>query len=176
MNKKIAKGLGAGYQPIGAMLCTKKIFETIRTGSGLFQHGHTYIGHPVACAAALAVVRSILNRDLLKSINRRSEDLFKKLRDQFTDHQYIGDIRGKGLFIGLEIVKNRSQKKPFDPSAKVSAKIKHAAFQAGLICYPSNGTRDGKYGDHILLAPPFIINENHISEMVDKLSIAINTI
>ena len=172
----IAKGLGAGYQPIGAMLCTKKIFETIRTGSGLFQHGHTYIGHPVACAAALAVVRAILNRDLLKSINRRSEDLFKRLRDQFTDHQYIGDIRGKGLFIGLEIVKNRSQKKPFDPSAKVSAKIKHAAFQAGLICYPSNGTRDGKYGDHILLAPPFIINENHISEMVDKLSIAINTI
>ncbi len=172
----IAKGLGAGYQPIGAMLCTNKIYKTIRNGSGIFQHGHTYIGHPVACAAALAVVRAILQRNLLQSINHRSIELFQNLRDQFNDHQYIGDIRGKGLFVGLEIVENLSQKKPFDPSFKVSTKIKHAAFEAGLICYPASGTRDGKWGDHILLAPPFIINENHISEMVNKLSIAINSI
>ena len=172
----IAKGLGAGYQPIGAMLCTNEIYKTIRNGSGIFQHGHTYIGHPVACAAALAVVRAILERNLLKSINHRSIELFQSLRDQFNDHQYIGNIRGKGLFVGIEIIENRSQKKPFDPKLKVSTKIKNAAFEAGLICYPTSGTRDGKWGDHILLAPPFIINENHISEMVNKLSIAINTI
>ena len=171
----IAKGLGAGYQPIGAMLCSKDIYDRLGKGSGFFQHGHTYMGHPVACAAGLAVLKAILNRKLLSSINNKSNQLFSCLKTQL-EHPNIGDIRGRGLFIGIEIVKNIETKKPFDPNLKVAASIKNAAFEAGLICYPMSGTRDGKWGDHILLAPPFIINENQIIELVNKLSIAIESV
>ena len=171
----IAKGLGAGYQPIGAMLCSKDIYDRLGKGSGFFQHGHTYMGHPVACAAGLAVLKAILNRKLLSSINNKSNQLFNCLKTQL-EHPNIGDIRGRGLFIGIEIVKNIETKKPFDPNLKVAASIKHAAFEAGLICYPMSGTRDGKWGDHILLAPPFIINENQIIELVNKLSISIESL
>jgi len=172
----IAKGLGAGYQPIGAMLCSKNIYNRLGKGSGFFQHGHTYMGHPVACAAALAVLKAILNRKLLSSIKSKSDQLFNCLETQLGHHPNIGDIRGRGLFIGIEIVKNIETKKPFDPNLKVAASIKHAAFEAGLICYPMSGTRDGKWGDHILLAPPFIINENQIIELVNKLSISIESL
>jgi adenosylmethionine-8-amino-7-oxononanoate aminotransferase len=144
----IAKGLGAGYQPIGAMLCSKNIYNRLGKGSGFFQHGHTYMGHPVACAAALAVLKAILNRKLLSSIKSKSNQLFNCLETQLGHHPNIGDIRGRGLFIGIEIVKNIETKKPFDPNLKVAASIKHAAFEAGLICYPMSGTRDGKWGDH----------------------------
>ena len=172
----IAKGLGAGYQPIGAMLCSKNIYNRLGKGSGFFQHGHTYMGHPVACAAALAVLKAILNRKLLSSIKSKSNQLFNCLETQLGHHPNIGDIRGRGLFIGIEIVKNIETKKPFDPNLKVAASIKHAAFEAGLICYPMSGTRDGKWGDNILLAPPFIINENQIIELVNKLSISIESL
>ena len=172
----IAKGLGAGYQPIGAMLCSKNIYNRLGKGSGFFQHGHTYMGHPVACAAGLAVLKAILNRKLLSSIKSKSNQLFNCLETQLGHHPNIGDIRGRGLFIGIEIVQNIETKKPFDPNLKVAASIKHAAFEAGLICYPMSGTRDGKWGDHILLAPPFIINENQIIELVNKLSISIESL
>jgi len=172
----IAKGLGAGYQPIGAMLCSKNIYNRLGKGSGFFQHGHTYMGHPVACAAGLAVLKAILNRKILSSIKSKSNQLFNCLETQLGHHPNIGDIRGRGLFIGIEIVKNIETKKPFDPNLKVAASIKHAAFEAGLICYPMSGTRDGKWGDHILLAPPFIINENQIIELVNKLSISIESL
>ena len=172
----IAKGLGAGYQPIGAMLCSKNIYNVIGNGSGFFQHGHTYMGHPVACAAGLAVLKAILNRNLLKSINKKSDLLFNNLKTQLAQNPYVGDIRGRGLFIGIEIVKNYETKKPFAPDLKIAASIKGAAFKAGLICYPMSGTRDGKWGDHILLAPPFIMTESQIIELVDKVSIALKII
>ena len=169
----IAKGLGAGYQPIGAMLCTKKIYNAIGSGTGFFQHGHTYMGHPVACAAGLAVIRAILDRNLLKSVNQRSVQLFNELKIKFKAHSNVGNIRGRGLFIGLELVKDRDTKKPFDPSLKIAANIKRAAFEAGLICYPMSGTRDGKRGDHILLAPPFIIDEKQVAELIEKISVSL---
>ena len=169
----IAKGLGAGYQPIGAMLCTKKIYDVIGGGTGFFQHGHTYMGHPVACAAGLAVVQAIIDRDLLKSVKQRSAQLFNELKIQFNTHSNVGDIRGKGLFIGLELVKDRDTKKPFDPSLKIAANIKRSAFEAGLICYPMSGTRDGKWGDHILLAPPFVIDEKQVIELVEKVAVSL---
>ena len=170
----IAKGLGAGYQPIGAMLCTKKIYDVIGDGTGFFQHGHTYMGHPVACAAGLAVVQAIIDRDLLKSVKQRSAQLLNELKNQFNTHLNVGDIRGRGLFIGLELVKDRDTKKPFDPSLKIAANIKRSAFEAGLICYPMSGTRDGKWGDHILLAPPFIIDEKQVVELVEKVAVSLN--
>lgn len=166
----IAKGLGAGYQPIGAMLCSGAIYGAIENGSGFFQHGHTYIGHPTACAAGGAVVRAILQRGLIERVRTMGEKLDAALNSAFGQHPHIGDIRGRGLFRGIEIVQDRDSKKPFDPSLVINAKIKKTAFEAGLICYPMGGTIDGVHGDHILLAPPFILEDSHIDEIVDKLN------
>jgi len=170
----IAKGLGAGYQPIGAMLCTDKIYSAIEQGSGFFQHGHTYLGHPVACATALAVLDIIEEKKLVARCKRQGDVLFQMLHDQFSEHANVGDIRGRGLFQGLELVRDKSNKTVFNPALKTAEKIKRAALEAGLICYPMSGTIDGIQGDHILLAPPFIINDSELSELVDKLSIAIS--
>ncbi|TLP68995.1 aspartate aminotransferase family protein [Parasedimentitalea maritima] len=169
----IAKGLGAGYQPIGAMLCSKQIYQAIEAGSGFFQHGHTYIGHPVATAAALAVVRGMLDRGLVQRCGEMGEKLQAALVERFGQHPHVGDIRGRGLFRGIELVADRETKTPFAPSLGLAKKIKKAAFEAGLICYPMSGTRDGVNGDHILLAPPFIITDEQIIEVVDKLELAI---
>ncbi len=165
----IAKGLGAGYQPIGAMLCSAAIYDVVGRGSGQFQHGHTYIGHPVACAAGLAVVRAILERGLIDAVNERSVQMFDALRAQFGAHPHVGDIRGRGLFVGLEFVQDRETRTPFDPSMGVAGAMKRAAFEAGLICYPMSGTRDGVRGDHMLLAPAYTFSQAHIAELVDKL-------
>ena len=169
----IAKGLGAGYQPIGAMLCTSEIYSAIENGSGFFQHGHTYLGHPVACAASLAVVSAILDRNLIPRVRSQGEKLIGALKERFGEHPHIGDIRGRGLFIGMEFVQDRESKAAFDPSLGINKAFKKAAFEAGLICYPMGGTIDGKQGDHVLLAPPFIIDDDHIGEIVDKLGIAL---
>jgi hypothetical protein len=169
----IAKGLGAGYQPIGAMLCTKDIYKTISEGSGFFQHGHTYLGHPVAAAAGLAVVQEIIENGLVARVMDKSDYLEHQLRSRFEQNPHIGDIRGRGFFWGLEFVENREQKLPFKSSAGFAAKLKKAAFDEGLICYPMPGTRDGKNGDHVLLAPPFIAQENEIDLALDALDRAV---
>ena len=165
----IAKGLGAGYQPIGAMLCSGEIYDAIASGSGFFQHGHTYIGHPVACAAANAVVGKLVDGGLVEQSRIMGARLKSRLTEEFGQHPHIGDIRGRGLFVGLEIVQNRETKAPFDPERGVNKAVKKAAFAAGLACYPMGGTIDGVQGDHVLLAPPFILQDNHIDEIVDKL-------
>ena len=170
----IAKGLGAGYQPIGAMLCTSDIYDAIADGSGFFQHGHTYIGHPVAAAAGHAVVSAILDRGLVDRVKVQGDKLMARLQDRFGQHPHIGDLRGRGLFRGIELVEDRGSKAPFDPSRGIAGKIKKAAFEAGLICYPMAGTIDGRSGDHVLLAPPFIIEDAQLDELVDKLSGAID--
>ena len=169
----IAKGLGAGYQPIGAMLASGAIYDAVAEGSGFFQHGHTYIGHPVATAAGLAVVRAILERGLVERVRTQGATLSAALHDRFGQHPHVGDIRGRGLFMGLELVEDRETKAPLDPARGTAAKIKKAAFEAGLICYPMAGTIDGKRGDHILLAPPFIIEDAQIGELADKLAGAV---
>ncbi|MBL6598086.1 MAG: aspartate aminotransferase family protein [Alphaproteobacteria bacterium] len=169
----IAKGLGAGYQPIGGMLCTSKIYQTIAEGSGFFQHGHTYLGHPVACAAGRAVVSAVLNRGLLGRVKAQGVKLTAALNERFGQNPHVGDIRGRGLFQALEFVADRETKAPFDPALGVNAKVKKAAFEAGLICYPMGGTVDGRSGDHVLVAPPFIIEDDQITELVDKLEVAV---
>ena len=171
----IAKGLGAGYQPIGAMLCSSEIYGTIEEGSGFFQHGHTYLGHPVATAAGCAVLEAILARDLVSRVRRMGEHFDKALKDQFSEHAHVGDIRGRGLFRGIELVADKVSKSPFAPEKRLAAGIKKAAFDQGLICYPMSGTRDGVNGDHILLAPPFIIEDDQIEEVVTKLDTAISS-
>lgn len=169
----IAKGLGAGYQPIGAMLCSTDIYAAIGEGSGFFQHGHTYLGHPTACAAALAVMCRLVDDDLVSRVKPMGGQLKEALESAFGQHPHVGDIRGRGLFWGLEIVSDRESKAPFDPTRKINARLKAAAFEAGLICYPMGGTVDGKSGDHVLLAPPFIMEPDHIGELVEKLGRAL---
>ena len=170
----LAKGLGAGYQPIGAVLASGKMFESFAEGSGSFQHGHTYMGHPVACAAALAVQRAIESRGLLANVVTQGETLQRTLAERFGQHQHVGDIRGRGLFRGLELVADRETKAPFDRSLKLHARIKREAMARGLICYPSGGTADGQNGDHVLLAPPFIVGADDIMAMIDRLASAID--
>ena len=170
----IAKGLGAGYQPIGALLVQGKIYDAIAAGSGFFQHGHTYMGHAMAAAAANAVLSEIEERDLLARVRVQGAALQAALTDALGQHPHIGDIRGRGLFRGVELVADRETKAPFDPARKINAKIKAAAFEAGLICYPMGGTIDGVNGDHVLLAPPFIIEDAQIDELVTKLGGAID--
>jgi len=172
----IAKGLGAGYQPIGAMMCTAEIFDTIVSGSGFFQHGHTYMGHPVAAAAALTVVRKLTSGGLVERARKMGALLQAQLVDRIGQHPHIGDIRGRGMFLGLELVEDRQTKEPFAPDRLIAPKIKKAAFEAGLICYPMQGTIDGQRGDHILLAPPFILTEAEMEELIDKLDQAISAV
>ena len=166
----VAKGLGGGYQPIGAVLATGKITSAIEAGSGLLGQGHTYMGHPIACAAALAV-QEVIERDrLLENVCRMGEALEQRLRNRFDSHPHVGDVRGRGLFWALELVQDKVDKKPFAPAVKLHARIKREALERGLICYPSAGAVDGSSGDHVLLAPPYIINESHIDEMIDILA------
>ncbi len=171
----VAKGLGAGYQPIGAMLCSGVIYDAVAAGSGFFQHGHTYMGHPVAAAAGRAVLSAITGRGLLERVRVQGERLDAALHAAFGQHPHVGDIRGRGLFRGIELVADRETKAPFDPAEKRHARLKTAAFEAGLICYPMGGTIDGVRGDHVLLAPPFIITDEQIDELVTKLSGALET-
>jgi|TARA_B110000459_G_scaffold94451_1_gene105548 adenosylmethionine-8-amino-7-oxononanoate aminotransferase len=172
----IAKGLGAGYQPIGAMLCQDFIYDSIANGSGFFQHGHTYLGHPIACAASLAVLTKLINENMCKKVKDKGEILQKILERDLGQSQFVGDIRGRGLFRGIEIVKDRSTKEPFSKKLNVANKIKKEALNLGLICYPMQGTVDGVIGDHILIAPPFIINEDEINEISSKLKTTIENI
>lgn len=170
----VAKGLGAGYQPIGAALVSAPLVEAIREGTGFFQHGHTYLGHAAACAGALAVQRAIRDRDLLVNVGQMGALLGQKLRARLAGHPNVGDIRGRGLFWGVEFVRDRETKEPFDPALRVHSRLKAQAMDLGLMCYPMGGTLDGERGDHVLLAPPFIMETGHADEIVEKLATALD--
>jgi adenosylmethionine-8-amino-7-oxononanoate aminotransferase len=171
----VAKGLGGGYQPIGAMLASGRIVDTIRQGSGAFQHGHTYLAHPMACAAALEVQHIIKDEHLLDKLKERGGQLERRLTERFGNHRHIGDIRGRGLFWAIEMVADRSKRAPFDPALKLHQRIKAAAFESGLGCYPGGGTVDGRTGDHVLLAPPYIATSDDIDMIVDRLGHAVDS-
>ena len=170
----VAKGLGGGYQPIGAVLAHERVIAPLRDGSGMFQHGHTYLGHPTACAAALAVQRVIERDGLLAQVRTRGAQLMAALLERLGPHPQVGDIRGRGLFVGVELVQERASKATFDPAKKLHAKIKARAFANGLLCYPMGGTIDGQHGDHVLLAPPFIVSQAEVQTIVDRLAISID--
>lgn len=170
----MAKGLGAGYQAIGALVVSDAVFTAIASGSGFFQHGHTYMGHAVACAASLAVLSEIEDRNLLANVRAMGDILDAELRKTFGQHTHVGDIRGRGLFRGLELVADRDSKTPFDAALRINARIKKKAMDLGLICYPMGGTADGRQGDHVLLAPPFIVTEDNVREIVGRLGEAID--
>jgi len=170
----IAKGLGGGYEPIGAVLLSRKIYDAFASGSGFFQHGHTYMAHPLACAAGLAVQETIQRDDLLTNVREMGALLQRRLGERFGNHAHVGDIRGRGLFQAVEQVEDRSTKTPFDPARKLHARVKKAAMARGLMVYPMGGTIDGQRGDHVLLAPPFIVTADQIGEIADRLGSAID--
>lgn len=169
----IAKGLGAGYQPIGAMLLTAEIYDTIANGSGFFQHGHTYLAHTTAMAGSLAVMDALEHDGVLNRVAPTGAKLKQMLKERFADSPFVGDVRGRGLFLGVELVSDRATKLPFGPASKLDSKIKRNAMELGLMCYPMGGTIDGKQGHHILLAPPYIIEDAQLDELVTKLGEAV---
>ena len=171
----IAKGLGGGYQPIGAVLAHERVVAPIRGGSGAFQHGHTYIGHATAAAAALAVQRVIRRDNLLDAVRRNGRYLEQRLHARFDAHPHVGDIRGRGLFRAIELVADCGTKEPFPPAWRLHARVKAAAMREGLCVYPMGGTIDGVRGDHVLLAPPYIIREPEIDEVVARLARALDS-
>lgn len=170
----IAKGLGGGFAPIGAMLVSKPVFDAVSAASGAFPHSQTYVGHPLACAAGLAVQTVIQRDNLLANVKKQGAYLERRLSERFANHHHVGDLRGRGLFRGVEIVEDRASKKPFDPALKLHARIKQTAMDHGLMIYPMGGTDEGKGGDHILLAPPFIVTERDVDEIVDILGVVID--
>ena len=170
----VAKGLGGGYQPIGAVLASADIVNAIRDGTGAFQHGHTYIGHPIACAAALAIQRAVEDGDLLSGVRTKGAQLKALLENTFADHPFVGDIRGRGLFIGVELVSDRATRSPFDHRRRVHATVKKEAMARGLMIYPSGGNADGINGDHVLIAPPFIAESAEFDFLAQQLRDAVN--
>ena len=170
----VAKGLGGGYAPIGAVFVGRQIFDAFSRGSGMFQHGHTYLGHPLACAAALAVQRVIHSQRLLENVQVRGMQLGKALHQRFGGHPHVGDIRGRGLFWGIELVAHRDGKRAFEPAQRIHARIKAEAMARGLMVYPMGGTIDGRSGDHVLLAPPFIANAEIVDAIVERLGDAVD--
>ena len=171
----IAKGLGGGFAPIGAVLVADKVFKAFERGSGFFQHGHTYLGHPLACAGALAVQRVIRRDDLLANVKAQGATLMRRLNERFGNHHHVGDVRGRGLFQAVELVLDRASKEPFDPKHKLHARIKHEAMRRGLMVYTMGGTLDGVRGDHVLLAPPFIVEARDVDTIVERLGDAVDT-
>ncbi|MBT6031163.1 MAG: aspartate aminotransferase family protein [Kordiimonadaceae bacterium] len=163
----IAKGLGAGYQPIASVMASEKVIKAIEDGSGNLWNGHTYMSHAIACAGALAVLKVIEEDQLLGAVRLQGEKLKKMLTDTFANHPNIGDIRGRGLFWGLEIVKDKKTKQPFPAELNLAGKIKSNILDRGMLSYPSQGCVDGKSGDHILLAPPYTVSDEELDIIID---------
>ena len=178
----VAKGISAGVQPLGAMLCQSSIFQTIENGSGFFQHGHTNLAHPSACAAGCAVLDELQRQhpesgiNLVDSVRQRGTLLIDSIRQVFGNHPNVGDVRGRGFFIGIELVADRQTKEPLDAELKTHARVKKRAFENGLLVYPMGGTVDGQSGDHVLMAPPFISSDDELSEMSELLVRTVNEV
>ena len=170
----VAKGLGGAYAPIGAMLVSARIAEAVARGSGAFPHSQTYNGHPLACAAALAVQKIIQRDGLLSNVRAQGAYLDRRLRERFANHHHVGDIRGRGLFMGIEFVADRAAKTTFEPELKLHLRVKKEAMARGLLVYPMGGCADGTRGDHVLLAPPFIVTPADVDAVVERLGDAVD--
>lgn len=172
----VAKGLGGGYAPIGAILASARVIAALRDGSGGFMHGQTYQAHPVACAAALEVQRILQDEALVANVARQGNTLERLLTERFGNHRHVGDVRGRGLFWALEFVSDRGGRTPFAPSAGIAERTKQAALDRGLGVYPCVGTLDGTQGDHVIVAPPYTVTNADLAEIVDRLGAAVDAV
>ncbi|MBK1659604.1 aspartate aminotransferase family protein [Paracraurococcus ruber] len=170
----VAKGLGGGYQPIGGILVHGRVIEGLSAGSGAFMHGHTYQAHPVACAAALAVQAVMAEEGLLENVRAMGALLERRLVERLGNHRHVGDIRGRGLFWAVELVRDRATKQVFDPALKLNDRVKWEAYDRGLACYPMGGTIDGRQGDHVILAPPYIVTAEQVDTIVARFGDAVD--
>ena len=172
----LGKGLGAGYQPIGAVVCTGEVYDAVAEGSGALKHGQTYNAHPVGCAGALAVLNVIREERLLERVMEAGGRLNELLNARFGNHPNVGDIRGRGLLQAIELVADRSTKAPFEPELAIHQRAKADAFDRGLLIYPGGGTVDGRSGDHILLAPPYNVTDDELGMVVNLLADTIDSV
>lgn len=172
----LGKGLAAGYQPIGAVVCTSAVYDAIANGSGTLRHGQTYNAHPVGCAAAVAVQGIVRDEHLLDRVQEAGGRLRRLLQDRFGEHPNVGDIRGRGLLQAIELVTDRPSKAPFDPALRLHERAKQDAFERGLLIYPGGGTADGRSGDHILLAPPYRVTNEELETIVGLLGETIEAV
>jgi adenosylmethionine-8-amino-7-oxononanoate aminotransferase len=172
----LGKGLGAGYQPIGATVCTRAVYDAVASGSGALKHGQTYNGHPVGCTAGLAVQKVIQEQGLLDRVRLAGSTLTQLLNARFGNHANVGDIRGRGLLVAMELVADRETKAPFDPALATHQRAKDDAFERGLLIYPGGGTIDGRNGDHILLAPPYNVTDDELERIVDLLAETVDAV
>ncbi|MBA2780093.1 aspartate aminotransferase family protein [Halomonas kenyensis] len=172
----LAKGLGGGYQSIAAVMCTRQVHQAFAEGSGRFVHGHTFMAHPVACAAALAVQKVIQQDGLALNVARQGETLHHLLEARLGHHPHVGDIRGRGLLQAIEMVADRSSKQPFPSARGLAAAVDSECRARGLMVYPGTGTVDGVAGDHILLAPPYNVSREALHQIVDRLGDAVETV
>jgi adenosylmethionine-8-amino-7-oxononanoate aminotransferase len=170
----VAKGLGGGYQPIGGILVSGRVIEGLSQGTGAFMHGHTYQAHPVACAAAVAVQEAIHEDNLLDNVRAMGARLEQGLTERLGNHRNVGDIRGRGLFWAVELVRDRATKDVFDPALRLNERVKQEAFRRGLACYPMGGTIDGRRGDHVILAPPYIVTAEQVDMIVERFGAAVD--
>ncbi|WP_372840288.1 aspartate aminotransferase family protein [Phaeovulum sp.] len=172
----LAKGLGGGYLPIGAVVCRPEVHDSFAQGSGTFTHGHTYMAHPVVCAAALAVQQVIVEDGLAARVVEQGAALEAALRGRLGQYPHVGDIRGRGLLWAVELVADPETSAPFDPKLGISARIGAEAKARGLLVYPGSGTIDGWQGDHVLLAPAYSIGTEDLEKIADVLATSIEVV
>lgn len=173
-----AKGLGGGYQPIASVMLSEKILNVVKQGTGEFIHGLTYEAMPVQAAAALRVQQIIREQNLLDNVSKQGAYLEQRLRAALGNHPNVGDIRGKGLFWGLEFVEDKATKQPFDPKLGIAQKILDLAISPrfNMTVYPSTGCVDGVRGDHIILAPSYIVTKEEVDHIVTTVSDVIHSV
>ena len=164
----MAKGLGGGYVPLGAAIYSSRIGEPIFAKSGGPNTGHTFTGHTLACAGAAAVQEIIVRDKLVERVRVKGVQFQENLKDRIGDVEAVGDIRGRGFFVGVELVSNRETKEPFSPELMMFDRIRRHAMEVGLICYPAGGTLDGTRGDVVILAPPYIASDDELEEIIAK--------
>lgn len=168
----LGKGLSAGYMPLGAVMASAKVVNGFESKSGVFEHGFTYSGHPLSCAAGVAVLQYMRERQLVQRVSAGEADFFKRLND-LMQFEIVGNVRGRGFLAGVELVADRATKKPFPSDLRIGQRIAAQAQSEGLLIYPGSGSIDGVRGDHFIVAPPFTITDAEMDQLFSKLAIAI---
>jgi len=171
----VGKGIASGYAPLGAVLVAPHVVEAFERGSGAFQHGFTYQAHPVSVAAGNAVLGFLESHNLIARVSPAGETLREALQP-LLQHRNVGEIRGLGLLLGIEFVRDKASREPFAREENIAERIRQAAFAEGVLTYPTQGCVDGMRGDHILLAPPFTISEEESSIIANALHAAVGKV
>ncbi len=161
-----AKGMSAGYSPLGAVIASQKIYDAFKQGSGVFVHGHTYGGNPLSAAVALSVVQVLIKDKIAENARTVGAYLLSRLQEKLLPFSFVGDVRGKGLMLGVEIVKDKISKEPYLLAKGMAARLAQALAEHGVIVYPGTGNADGVNGDQFLVTPPLILTKDQADELV----------